>query len=107
MSDEILRFGGGVLAVVAGIYLMSNTPKSTVEQPVNVAVATSYVDSVSPVALPMDRQSCEQTIDSLKGVLKRFRPEDFNPEIVRQHALQFDKEIFKNKINTYVNQWLK
>lgn len=49
----------------------------------------------------------EQTVDSLTGILKRFRPEDFNPEIVRQHALQFDKEIFKNKINIYINQWLK
>jgi len=49
----------------------------------------------------------EQTTASLAGVLKKFRQEDFDPEIVRQHALQFDKEIFKNKINDFLKEWLK
>ena len=49
----------------------------------------------------------QQTVNSLTEALKSFRSENFNSEIIRQHALQFDKDIFKNKINTYVNQWLK
>jgi len=46
----------------------------------------------------------EQTVDSLMEALKKFRPEDFSPQAIRQHALQFDKEIFKKKIREFVNQ---
>lgn len=49
----------------------------------------------------------QQSVDSLMGALKSFRLENFNSEIIRQQALQFDKDIFKNKINAFVNQWLK
>lgn len=49
----------------------------------------------------------EQSVDSLLNVLKRFHPGNFNPEFIRQHALQFDKEIFKNKINDFLKKWLK
>lgn len=49
----------------------------------------------------------EQTVDSIVSALKRFRAEDFNSEIIRQHALRFDKEIFKNKINDFINQCQK
>jgi glycosyltransferase involved in cell wall biosynthesis len=46
----------------------------------------------------------EQTVDSLVEALKKFRPEDFSSQAIRQHARQFDKEIFKNKIKEFVNQ---
>ncbi|MBU1102800.1 glycosyltransferase [Patescibacteria group bacterium] len=49
----------------------------------------------------------EQTVDSLVSALKKFRDQEFNPEVIRQHALQFDKEIFKNKIKEFVNQCQK
>jgi len=48
----------------------------------------------------------EQTVDSLFEALKKFRSEDYDPEIIRSHAQQFDKEIFKNKINEFINQCL-
>lgn len=48
----------------------------------------------------------EQTVDSLIGALKHFKPENFEPEKIRQEAVQFDKEIFKQKINDFVkNCW--
>jgi len=49
----------------------------------------------------------QQSVESLIGALKKFKPEDFNPIKIRQYALQFDKEIFKQKISEFVNQWLK
>lgn len=48
----------------------------------------------------------EQTVESLVEALKRFRPENFNSSAIRAHALQFDKEIFKNKIKEVINLWL-
>lgn len=39
----------------------------------------------------------EQTVGSLIEAVKSFQPEKFNPKLIRQHALKFDKEIFKKK----------
>lgn len=45
----------------------------------------------------------EQTVESLIKVLKDFQPEKYHPEIIRNHAKKFDKEIFKEKIKAFVN----
>ena len=40
----------------------------------------------------------EQTTDSLVEVLKNFDKNKYNPETIRKHAMQFDKEVFKSKM---------
>lgn len=49
----------------------------------------------------------KQNIESLICALRSFEPNKFDPEIIRYHALQYDKEIFKNKIREVVSQCLK
>jgi len=46
----------------------------------------------------------EQTASSLVEAIKNFHPEKFNPKLIRQHALKFDKEIFKKKIKDFVEE---
>jgi glycosyltransferase involved in cell wall biosynthesis len=46
----------------------------------------------------------EQTVQSLVATLKQFVATDFNPETIRQEAMQFDKEIFKQKIRDFTQQ---
>ncbi|MDD5590021.1 MAG: glycosyltransferase [Candidatus Portnoybacteria bacterium] len=46
----------------------------------------------------------EQTPESLIKALKNFNDENFKPEIIRQEALAFDKEIFKQKIKQFVER---
>lgn len=46
----------------------------------------------------------EQTPESLIKVVKEFRPEKFNSQIIRVHALKFDKEIFKKKIKEFIEK---
>ncbi len=45
----------------------------------------------------------EQTADSLIGCLNNFKKYNFNSYAIRRHALQFDKEIFKERIGDVVN----
>jgi glycosyltransferase involved in cell wall biosynthesis len=45
----------------------------------------------------------EQTVDSLKDAVKRFENIKFNKQVIRKHAEEFDEEIFKDKINNYIN----
>ncbi|OGZ34157.1 MAG: glycosyl transferase [Candidatus Portnoybacteria bacterium RBG_19FT_COMBO_36_7] len=48
----------------------------------------------------------EQTVESLISSLKQFVASDFNPQVIREQAMQFDKEIFKQKIKDFVqNCW--
>lgn len=48
----------------------------------------------------------EQIPKFLEEAVKKFNPSDFDPSIIRQHALTFDKEIFKTKIKQFVeNSW--
>lgn len=49
----------------------------------------------------------EQSTASLLEALNNFRPEGFNPVAIKNHARQFDKEIFKKKIKDYVEEQLK
>jgi glycosyltransferase involved in cell wall biosynthesis len=44
----------------------------------------------------------EQTVESLVSVLKNFRPENYDPQKIRAHALKFDKANFKEKIRQIV-----
>jgi len=46
----------------------------------------------------------EQSVDSLIGALKRFKETKFDSRLIRQHALGFDKEIFKGKIKEFVEK---
>lgn len=49
----------------------------------------------------------EQTAESLIGVLKKFRAEDFDPQTIREKALPFDRELFKEKIRNYAENSLE
>lgn len=44
----------------------------------------------------------EQTWEDIVGEIIRFKPENYNPEAIRQHAKKFDTEIFKEKITKFI-----
>jgi len=44
----------------------------------------------------------EQTIESIMKVVKQFRESQYDPNLIRQHALKYDKEIFKGKIKKFI-----
>ena len=46
----------------------------------------------------------EQTVDSLKQAILNFENMEFNKQEIRKHALKFDEEIFKEKIQNYINK---
>lgn len=46
----------------------------------------------------------EQSVEALMDALTRFDASDYDPATIRQHALQFDSEIFEQKITAYVQQ---
>lgn len=45
-----------------------------------------------------------QTAEDLIEAVHRFEKMEFDPQEIRRHAQQFDKEIFKKKIRSYVNE---
>jgi glycosyltransferase involved in cell wall biosynthesis len=49
----------------------------------------------------------DQTVDSLVEALKNFKPEKYDPKTIRDHAMQFDVEIFKEKIKTIVESQIR
>ncbi|HLA42564.1 MAG TPA: glycosyltransferase, partial [Aggregatilineales bacterium] len=50
----------------------------------------------------------EQSIECLMETLQNFNADDYNPALIRQHALQFDSRIFEQKITAYVNRaWME
>ena len=49
----------------------------------------------------------EQTVDSLAGAVRDFQSQKFNPDAIRNHALKFDKEIFKKKIKDFIEKSYK
>jgi len=52
-----------------------------------------------------DQQTWEELIDV---IMRRFKPENFNPYEIHRHAMNFDTEIFKKKMTSLVNQeWEK
>ena len=46
----------------------------------------------------------EQTADSLMEALGRFQNMRFDPTLIREHAMRFDKEQFKKQIKDFINQ---
>jgi len=46
----------------------------------------------------------EPTWESLADTVIRFRPEEFDPQKIRQHALNFSEERFKQQIKDFVDQ---
>ncbi len=46
----------------------------------------------------------KQTTQCLSDTVKKFRAENYNPKVIRQHALTFDKAIFKRKIKDFVEK---
>ncbi len=44
----------------------------------------------------------EQSPGALEETVRKFNPGDFDSQLIRQHALKFDKEIFKKKIKNFV-----
>jgi len=48
----------------------------------------------------------EQTTDSLVGAIARFQNMRFDPVLIRQHAMRFDKARFKIEIKNFINQHL-
>jgi len=50
----------------------------------------------------------EQEWETLADVLIRFKPENFDPHVIRQHALQFDESVYQEKMDNLVNKaWEK
>ena len=46
----------------------------------------------------------EQTWESLAHCVLRFNEHDFDPEVVRAHALQFDEAIFVSRLQEYIDK---
>lgn len=44
----------------------------------------------------------EQTVDSLEEAINKFQNMKFNKSEIREHAMKFDEEKFKEKINSFV-----
>ncbi len=49
----------------------------------------------------------EQTEDSLKKAIARFKKMKFQPEYIREQALRFDKELFKERIKSLVEKYYR
>ena len=45
----------------------------------------------------------KQNQDSLIEAINKFEKMDFDSKVIRENALRFDKEVFKNKIKTFIN----
>jgi glycosyltransferase involved in cell wall biosynthesis len=45
----------------------------------------------------------DQSADSLVEAIQRFKPEDFNPAVLRRHASRFDKTVFADRFRQYVS----
>ncbi|MFH1172898.1 MAG: glycosyltransferase [bacterium] len=49
----------------------------------------------------------EQSWEALADTIIRFKPEEYNPQAIREHARKFDVEVFKRKIQDYVTEKIK
>ncbi|MCX6765969.1 MAG: glycosyltransferase, partial [Candidatus Moranbacteria bacterium] len=48
-----------------------------------------------------------QTAEDIIEAVKKFRDSDYNPHYIRSKSLQFDREIFKSKIKSYLERELE
>ncbi len=46
----------------------------------------------------------KETWEDLADTVIRFKPDDFNPDILRKHAEQFDEEIFARKLTAFIEK---
>jgi len=46
----------------------------------------------------------EQTVDCLIETIRKFKSSDFNPQIIREKAMEFDQEKFKERIKEFINK---
>lgn len=46
----------------------------------------------------------DQNWETLADTIVRFHPEQYSPEEIRAHALQFDTEVFKKRVHDFVDQ---
>lgn len=46
----------------------------------------------------------DQTVESLTGAIYKFHKTDFNPEVIRKRAEEFDREEFDKKILAYISE---
>ena len=46
----------------------------------------------------------DQTPQCLVDAIKKFRPDRYNPKLIRQDALRFDEAYFKRKMKEFVEQ---
>ncbi len=49
----------------------------------------------------------QQSVEAIKKAVLEFKPEKFNRDRIRNHAKQFDKKVFREKINSLVDGWYK
>ncbi|MCK4892126.1 MAG: glycosyltransferase family 4 protein, partial [Candidatus Pacebacteria bacterium] len=49
----------------------------------------------------------EQTPESVINIIRNFNHDKFNSAEIRNHALKFDKEIFKDKIREFIEKEYK
>ncbi len=48
----------------------------------------------------------EQTASSLADALSRFEPHDYDPAAIRAHAMQFDNNVFRQRLRSFVQDRL-
>ncbi len=83
-GKPVIAYGvGGVLETVKGLWVEGNYGKSE-ETPTGIFFR-------------------EQTTEALISAVHRFAALSFDHAIIRRHALQFDREIFKNRIRKYID----
>ncbi|MEA2097550.1 MAG: glycosyltransferase [Patescibacteria group bacterium] len=46
----------------------------------------------------------EQTPEAITKIIESFNPNKFNPQEIRDHALKFDKKIFKDRIKKFIEE---
>ncbi len=49
----------------------------------------------------------EQTVDSLKKAILKFESMKFDKQKIREHALEFDEEVFQKKIKSFIEEKVK
>ena len=43
-----------------------------------------------------------QSVESLVAALERFDASQYAPQVIREHALQFDSEVFRRKLTAFI-----
>ncbi|MCD6378956.1 glycosyltransferase [bacterium] len=86
-GKPVIAYGaGGVLETVNGFWVEGD-PESPAENPTGLFFR-------------------EQTAEALIAAVRRFASLSFDPGVIRQHALGFDREIFKDRIKAYIDRQL-